>query len=142
MSEEIEFVVETKLNVTNFDSVRQWIIKVISQEEKSTGVITYVFMNDEHLLTYNKKYLNHDFFTDVITFDDSNSSEVSGDILVSIDRIIDNAAQLQTDFKEEFLRVVIHGVLHLCGYKDKTLSEEKLMRSKEAFYLKQVDFII
>ena len=142
MNEVIEFVEEANTTVTSFESIKSWLLKVISQEGKSTGVITYVFMDDESLLEYNKQYLNHDFYTDVITFDDSNFPEINGDILVSVDRIKDNANQLKTEFKEEFLRVVVHGVLHLCGYKDKSESEEKMMRSKEAFYLNQVDFNI
>jgi rRNA maturation RNase YbeY len=142
MKEVIEFVEETETSIQNFDSISSWLIKVIQEEGKFTGVITYVFMDDESLLKYNIQYLDHDFYTDVITFDDSTFPEISGDILVSVDRIIDNAKQLATDFNEEFLRVLVHGVLHLCGYKDKLESEEKLMRQKEAYYLNKVDFRI
>jgi len=142
MKEVIEFVEETETSIQNFDSISSWLIKVIQEEGKFTGVITYVFMDDESLLKYNIQYLDHDFYTDVITFDDSTFPEINGDILVSVDRIIDNAKQLATDFNEEFLRVLVHGVLHLCGYKDKSESEEKLMRQKEAYYLNKVDFRI
>ena len=142
MKEVIEFVEETETTIQNFDSISSWLIKVVREEGKTTGVITYVFMDDESLLKFNKQYLNHEFYTDVITFDDSNFPVVNGDILVSVDRIIDNAKQLNTDYNEEFLRVVVHGVLHLCGYKDKSESEEKLMRQKEAYYLNKVDFSI
>lgn len=142
MGEVIEFVEKVNTNFTNFDKVKSWLLKVISQEGKTTGVITYVFMSDASLLEYNVKFLHHNFYTDVITFDDSSFPEINGDILVSMDRIIDNASHMKTDLKEEFLRVVVHGVLHLCGYKDKSGNEEKLMRSKEAFYLDQVDFNI
>ena len=138
----IEFVEEIKTGVNNFDSIKSWLLNVISEEGKNTGVISYVFMDDESLLNYNKQYLSHNFYTDVITFDDSIFPEINGDVLISIDRIQDNSNNLQTSFKEEFLRVVVHGVLHLCGYKDKSESEEKLMRSKEAYYLNQVDFTI
>lgn len=142
MGDVIEFVENVEVPVKNHESIQNWLRNVISTEGKSTGVITYVFMNDDSLLAYNQQYLNHDFYTDVITFDDSELSVINGDILVSMDRIKDNAQLLQTDFKEEFLRVVVHGVLHLCGYKDKLKSEELLMRSKEKFYLDQVDFSI
>jgi len=138
----IEFVEEIKTGVNNFDSIKSWLLNVISEEGKNTGVISYVFMDDESLLNYNKQYLSHNFYTDVITFDDSIFPEINGDVLISIDRIQDNSNNLQTSFKKEFLRVVVHGVLHLCGYKDKSEGEEKLMRSKEAYYLNQVDFTI
>ena len=138
----IEFVEEIDTGVNNFEPITYWLSSVISEEAKNTGVITYVFMDDESLLNYNKQYLSHDFYTDIITFDDSIFPEINGDVLISIDRIKDNSNSLQTSFKEEFLRVVVHGVLHLCGYKDKSESEEKLMRSKEAYYLNQVDFTI
>ena len=142
MGNVIEFVEETSTNMTNFPLIEAWLKRVICEEKKITGTITYVFMDDEGLLEYNKKYLSHDFYTDVITFDDSNFPEVNGDILISMDRIIDNSKMLATESKEEFLRVLVHGVLHLCGYKDKSENEEKEMRLKEAFYLKQIDFTI
>lgn len=138
----IEFVQEMETGVNNFESIQFWLSSVISQEGKNTGVISYVFMDDESLLNYNKQYLSHDFYTDVITFDDSIFPNINGDVLISVDRIKDNSNHLQTPFKEEFLRVVVHGVLHLCGYKDKSESEEELMRSKEAYYLNQIDFTI
>jgi len=137
---EIEFIQEVKLQVKNWVSIKEWIISCVADENKTVGCLSYVFMTDEALLVFNKEYLNHDFYTDVITFDDSDFPMINGDILVSVDRIKDNSNQLKTNYKEEFLRVIIHGVLHLCGYKDKVPNDELVMREKERFYLEKVAF--
>jgi len=105
------------------------------EEGKILKDLSLVFTDDEYLLEVNKQYLNHDYFTDVITFDYSSFPEVSGDVMISLDRVKDNALSLEQSFELEFYRVVFHGVLHLCGYKDKTKEDAALMRSKEDFYL-------
>ena len=104
-------------------------------EGKILKDLSLVFTDDDYLLEVNKQYLNHDYFTDVITFDYSSFPEVSGDIMISLDRVKDNAHSLNQSFELEFYRVVFHGVLHLCGYKDKTEADEKEMRAKEDFYI-------
>ncbi|MEY4992530.1 MAG: rRNA maturation RNase YbeY [Bacteroidota bacterium] len=105
------------------------------QEGKILKDLSLVFTDDEYLLEVNKQYLNHDYFTDVITFDYSSFPEVSGDVMISLDRVKDNALSLEQSFEREFYRVVFHGVLHLCGYKDKTKEDASVMRSKEDYYL-------
>jgi rRNA maturation RNase YbeY len=104
-------------------------------EGKVLKDLSLVFTDDDYLLEVNKQYLNHDYFTDVITFDYSSFPEVSGDVMISLDRVKDNAQSLDQSFELEFYRVVFHGVLHLCGYKDKSEADEKEMRAKEDFYI-------
>jgi len=111
-------------------------LKTLAQSEGMTlKDISVVFTDDDYLLEVNKQYLNHDYYTDVITFDYSVFPEVSGDIMISLDRVKDNAETLSVSFQEELNRVVYHGLLHLCGYKDKSAADEKLMRTKENYYL-------
>ena len=105
-------------------------------ESKAAGDLSFVFTDDDYLLEVNKQYLQHDYYTDVITFDYSVGNVVSGDIMISLERIRDNAQQLSIAFESEFFRVCFHGVLHLCGYKDKSNADEKAMRAKEDYYLK------
>jgi len=105
------------------------------QEGKVLKDLSLVFTDDDYLLEVNKQYLNHDYFTDVITFDYSSFPEVSGDVMISLDRVKDNAQSLNQSYELEFYRVVFHGVLHLCGYKDKTDADIKVMRAKEDFYI-------
>lgn len=105
-------------------------------EGKTLQDLSVVFTDDDYLLEVNKQYLNHDYYTDVITFDYSVAPLVSGDIMISLDRVQENAESMGVSFKEELFRVVFHGLLHLCGYKDKSTQEELEMRSKENFYLK------
>jgi len=104
-------------------------------ESKAAGDLSFVFTDDDYLLEVNKQYLQHDYYTDVITFDYSVGNVVSGDIMISLERIRDNAQQLSIAFESEFFRVCFHGVLHLCGYKDKSNADEKTMRAKEDYYL-------
>ncbi len=141
MKSQIAFIENVSCGLKNLESVKQWLIAVVENERKSIGVLTYVFMSDDDLLEYNKQYLSHDFYTDVITFDESEFPVINGDILISIDRIKDNSNALQTGVLEETLRVIVHGVLHLCGYKDKTEIEETEMRTKEEYYLKNTNLI-
>ena len=108
---------------------------IILSEGKKPGEINYIFCDDEYLLQVNREYLKHDYYTDVITFDYVKGKTISGDIFVSLPRIFDNAQTLSKDFESEFFRVLAHGLLHLCGYKDKTEEEIAEMRSKEYYYL-------
>jgi probable rRNA maturation factor len=113
------------------------IIDLILQEEtkKQKGAICIVFCNDKQLLKINQEYLQHDFFTDIITFDYSEENTISGDLTISLERVKENAIRFKTTYFVELLRVIIHGVLHLCGYKDKRSLEKILMRFKENLYL-------
>jgi rRNA maturation RNase YbeY len=110
---------------------------LIGLENFESGEITIVFCIDDYLLEINKMYLNHDFYTDIITFDYSGNDFVSGDLFISVDRVKDNAESCCVYFYNELKRVIYHGVLHLCGYKDKTEKDEKEMREKENFYMNQ-----
>ncbi len=108
-----------------------WYSNVCEVENKSLGEISIIFCSDEHLLQMNKEYLQHDYYTDIITFDYTEENLVSGDLFISVDRVEDNANEFDSPFQDELHRVCIHGLLHLCGYKDKSEKDEELMRSKE-----------
>ena len=109
-----------------------WVAQIINQERRVLGDLNFIFCSDPHLHQLNLNYLNHDAFTDIITFDNSEAVEqISGDIFISIDRVTENAALVTSDFEQELYRVIIHGVLHLIGYNDKSAEEKTLMREKE-----------
>lgn len=113
-----------------------WLEQVAKEEGFEIEAISIIFCSDEELLEMNKQYLQHDYYTDIITFDYSEEDEyLMGDLFISIDRIIDNAKHLNVEYLTELKRVCVHGVLHLCGYKDKSPSEELEMREKEEYYL-------
>lgn len=108
-----------------------WLQQVIRHEGKVPGDISYIFCDDDYMLERNIEFLNHDTYTDIITFDQCVGDVVSGSILISVDRVVENANKFGKSFENEFLRVLVHGTLHLCGYKDKSDEEAKLMRQKE-----------
>ena len=112
-----------------------WLEQVINTEKKRAGDIVFVFCNDEYLLKKNIRFLKHNTLTDVITFDYTKGKDISGDILISVERIQENSEIFNVSFLNELNRVMVHGLLHLLGYNDKTKQEAKLMRSKENFYL-------
>ncbi len=117
------------------ENLKFWIEKIIISEEKKLGEINYIFCDDEYLLKINQDFLDHDYYTDIITFDQVRGKTISGEIFVSLQRIKDNASLISKNYEEEKKRVIAHGVLHLCGYKDKTEEQQKIMRAKEDFYL-------
>lgn len=114
-----------------------WLTDVIKSEEKVCGDVAIVFCADDYLLEMNRQFLDHDYYTDIITFDYCEENIVSGDLFISIDRVKDNAQALGEPYESELKRVCVHGVLHLCGYKDKTLKDEKKMRELENLYLER-----
>ena len=118
-------------SISNPEKLNNWVIKCLSRFNKNCGEINVIFCNDDYLLSINKTYLNHDYYTDIITFDYSKPEGVSGDLYISITRVKDNAKKLNLEFNDELYRVIIHGVLHLCGLKDKTKQEKEKMRAKE-----------
>jgi rRNA maturation RNase YbeY len=137
--ERIQFHCEDiKVPLKEKKAIREWIVGAITREGKKTGGIDYILCSDNFLLKINQEYLKHDDFTDVITFDYTEGDRVSGDIFISYERIAENAAGLNITAEEELKRVMIHGVLHLCGYKDKNPADKKRMTEKEnehlAFY--------
>lgn len=121
--------------------LKQFIEDLFIKERKRLNTLSYIFCSDEHLLEINREFLKHDFYTDVITFDLSSSAEIEGEIYLSVDRIQENANQVGASFNEELHRVMYHGALHLCGYKDKRKQDILKMRAKEGEYL-QLYFLI
>jgi len=127
----ISFNYETTFEIHDESQFSQWISNVILSENKKEGDINYIFCDDNYLLQINEEYLNHDTLTDIISFDYSVGNELHGDIFISIERVQENASDFHVSFKEELLRVMAHGILHYCGFKDKTEAEELVMRNKE-----------
>lgn len=127
----ISFAFQITCTLKNRTILKQWIKLVIENNNKKVGEIAYIFCSDEQLLEINKEFLNHDYYTDIITFDYSETDVVSGDMFISIDRIKDNAKILGVAYQEELHRVIIHGILHLLGNKDKTETESENMRKLE-----------
>ena len=127
----ISFAFQTNCSLKKRTILKQWITTIVENNKKEVGEISYIFCSDEQLLEINKEFLNHDYYTDIITFDYSEADVISGDLFISIERIKDNAKTLKTSYQEELHRVIIHGVLHLLGYKDKTEVESENMRKLE-----------
>ena len=127
----ISFNYENEFELPNEDQIATWISKVILSENKKEGEINYIFCDDDYLLNLNEQYLDHDTLTDIISFDYSVGNEIHGDIFISTERVLENAADFNVSFQEELQRVLVHGVLHYCGYKDKSEADEQLMRNKE-----------
>jgi rRNA maturation RNase YbeY len=123
-------------NLKGKSKLKSWIASVVKKEKRSIGQLNYTFMSDESLLKINIQYLKHNTYTDIITFNYNEGKKISGDIFISIDRIKENAEAFDIKFEEELHRVMIHGVLHLCGYKDKSKADSDLMRKKENAALK------
>lgn len=116
--------------------LKSFLKELFCKEGKVLGELNYIFCSDEYLLDINRRFLNHDYYTDIITFDISESShQTKGEIYISIDRVVDNARELGQPVQRELLRVIFHGALHLCGYKDETKAQKIQMRSKEDYYL-------
>ena len=129
---DFQFIKTKPLSVKHY---KKWIKKVVVSEEKIVGDIVFVFCNDDYLLEKNIFFLKHNTLTDVITFNYCEDKKISGDILISIDRVIENAKLFNVTFSNELDRVMVHGLLHLLGYNDKTKKDSKLMRIKEDFYI-------
>ncbi len=127
----ISFNYENDFNLENEDRYGNWVSSIIQSEGKEEGEINYIFCDDDYLLDMNQKYLNHDTYTDIISFDYTVGNELHGDIFISTQRVAENAADFKVSFSEELLRVMAHGILHYCGYKDKSDSDATLMRLKE-----------
>lgn len=128
----ISFFYETNFTLPHEEAdFERWVSLAIASERKQVGDINYIFCNDDYLYKINVEYLNHDTLTDIITFDYTKGTLLSSDIYISVERVADNAKDFGVDFETELLRVMVHGVLHLCGYKDKTEAESQKMRQKE-----------
>jgi len=125
-------------NLEDLKENKKWIEGIVLSENKSLGNIVFVFCNDQFLLEKNIKYLNHNALTDVISFDYSTKNKIHGDILISVERVKENARLYNQKFSTELNRVMVHGLLHLLGYKDKSEEDAKIMRSKENYYLSKL----
>ncbi|MFO7879606.1 MAG: rRNA maturation RNase YbeY [Bacteroidales bacterium] len=121
----------------NQDEAAAWLEETANSENKETGDCNIIFCSDDYLLDINKKYLDHHNYTDIVTFDYSEDNTIAGDLFISTDRIAENAKSYDVPFDQELHRVMVHGILHLCGYGDATDEEKKLMRSKEDNYLEK-----
>lgn len=127
----ISFNYELDFTLEQEDVYASWIENIIVSENKILGEISYIFCDDDFLHNINMQYLNHDTLTDIISFDYTEGDVISGDIFISVERVEDNANDFNVSFDEELKRVLAHGILHYCGYKDKSDSDALLMRSKE-----------
>ena len=128
---QINFFSETDFILKSEDAYLRGLNRVIASEGKGIDEINFIFCDDEYLHKINLEYLNHDTYTDIISFDNSVDDQLAGDIFISIERVKENAQEFNVNFEEELKRVLVHGILHFCGYKDKTESESNLMRQKE-----------
>ncbi len=131
----ILFHSETSFNIKNKSIYKKWIKVCIRSQKKKIGAINYIFCDNAYLLKINQEYLNHDTYTDIISFDYSDETKLSGDIFISIESVKQNAETFSSSFKNELDRVLIHGILHFIGFKDKSKEDKKEMRRQEDYYL-------
>jgi rRNA maturation RNase YbeY len=130
-AEIINFYSENQFELQDKELYENWIKKVVASEGKKTGEISFIFCDDEYLLEINRKYLDHDTYTDIISFDNTLGKILQGDIFISTERVAENAEAFEVNFEEELRRVLVHGILHFAGYTDKTEEDKSLMRQKE-----------
>ena len=129
---DIEFISDgVEMPDLNFPVIRKWIESVARSFDKSVGSLTYIFCNDEKIIEVNRQYLQHDYYTDVITFDYTRPKRISGDMFISLDTVLSNSQMLGKSYADELNRVVVHGVLHLCGINDKGEGEREIMEMHE-----------
>lgn len=131
----ISYNYETDFQLSNESQLSAWIASVIDSEGFKEGEINYIFCDDDYLLKLNVEFLQHDTLTDIISFDYTLGKLINGDIYISVERVKENATDYNVEFSSELSRVMVHGVLHYCGYKDKSDKDEALMRSKENYYM-------
>lgn len=134
----ISFNYETNFELDNEDKLSSWISNTISDEGFKEDEINYIFCDDAYLLNLNIEFLDHDTLTDIISFDYTMGKLISGDVYISVERVRENAKDFNVSFENELSRVMIHGILHYCGYKDKTDSDTSEMRSKENYYISKL----
>ena len=134
----ISFQIQAKYRLANRSKIKVWLNNIIKEEGVKTGTITYLLINDKEMLVYNQQFLQHDTITDVITFENKDVNKISGDIIISIERIYENAEKYKVVFTKELYRVMAHGLLHLLGYNDKSNKEAEEIRKKENYYLEKM----
>ena len=133
--EDTDFKLKNKIKIIN------WLKLVAESEVFSLGAVSVIFCSDNYILDINQRFLQHDYFTDIITFDYSEGEKISGDLFISVDSVRENSIEYETEFEEELHRVIVHGVLHLIGYDDHTDEDIRTMRSKENYYLSLYDLL-
>ena len=131
----IDFNYLTDIELTNENEIRAWLEYVLDEEDRELGEVSYIFCDDDYLFDINVKHLKHNTLTDIISFDYSLGKVVSGDIYISVERVKENAGDRNIEFSDELHRIMVHGVLHFIGYKDKEESDKSTMRKKEDYYL-------
>ena len=134
----ISFQINSKFKLTDRKMIKIWLTNICKEEGVEIGDLTYLFVDDKEMIKYNKKFLNHNTLTDVITFENNKEKKISGDIIISTERILDNSKTYNVGFINELYRVMVHGLLHLLGYKDKKKFDIKKIREKEAYYLNKI----
>jgi rRNA maturation RNase YbeY len=134
----ITFQNTSKFKVKDLRKKKLWLNSISNNEGKKIESLSVLFVDDEEILKYNKKYLQHESYTDVITFDSSEDKKIAGDIIISLERVNDNAKFYQVSYNYELQRVMAHGLLHLLGYNDKNKEEKKIIRKKENYYLDNI----
>ena len=134
----ITFQNTSKFKVKDLRKKKIWLNSISKNEGKEIGNLNFLFVDDKEMLKYNKKYLQHESYTDIITFDNSLNNKIAGDIVISLERVNENAKYYQVSYNYELERVMAHGLLHLLGYNDKNKEEEKIIRKKENYYLKDL----
>ena len=134
----ISFQIRTKLKLVNRKKIKIWLNNIIEEEGAIAGTITYLLIDDKEMAVYNQQFLQHDTLTDVITFENKDGNKISGDIVISTERIYENAEKYKVVFTEELYRVMAHGLLHLLGYKDKSKKQAEEIRKKENYYLEKI----
>jgi rRNA maturation RNase YbeY len=134
----ITFQNTSKFKVKDLRKKKLWLNSISNDEGKEIESLSFLFVDDEEMLKYNKKYLQHESYTDVITFDSSEDKKIAGDIIISLERVNDNAKFYQVSYNYELQRVMAHGLLHLLGYNDKNKEEKKIIRKKENYYLDNI----
>ena len=134
----ITFQNTSKFKVKDLRKKKIWLNSISKNEGKDIGSLNFLFFDDKEMLKYNKKYLQHESYTDIITFDNSLNNKIAGDIVISLERVNENAKYYQVSYNYELERVMAHGLLHLLGYNDKNKEEKKIIRKKENYYLKNL----
>ena len=135
------FFEDTDFKLKNRTKIKKWLKLVAESEVFSLGALSVIFCSDNYILDINQRFLQHDYFTDIITFDYSEGEKISGDLFISVDSVRENSIEYETEFEEELHRVIVHGVLHLIGYDDHTDEDIRTMRSKENYYLSLYDLL-
>ncbi|GGG20799.1 endoribonuclease YbeY [Dokdonia pacifica] len=133
----IEFNTVNDFELENAEHISKWLQHVIQDENKQLGELNYIFCDDEYLHKMNVQFLDHDTLTDVISFDYTQGIIISGDVYISTERVVENSKDFEVSFNDELHRVMVHGLLHYCGYKDKSEDDQVLMRAKENYYLEK-----